>query len=395
MSAFEATRRLVLGGIAALAATALATGSVLAADPLKVGMVLTLSGPPAALGNQARDGFQLALERMDGRLGGREVELAVEDDELKPDVAQLKARKLVENGTDFVVGTIFSNMLAAIYKPVVGSETFLISPNAGPSVFAGKNCNPYFFVTSYQNDQNAEVLGEFANEKGYGKVFVLAPNYQAGRDQAAGFKKNFKGEVVGEVFTPLGAQDFSAELARIADAKPDALFTFMPGGMGVRLIKQFRTAGLADSIDVLSTFTTDETTLPGQQDAAVDFYSAGGWAPDLDNEANKAFVEAFEAKYGYVPGSYAAHAYDTALLIDAAVRAVGGDLSDKDAVRRALQKADFASVRGKFAFNTNQFPKQDFYLTKVVKRADGKFATSIERKVQTDYADSHVAGCSM
>ena len=401
MTTFAFTRRTVLGGLAAATFTAgLALGTagpVLAQDgPLKVGMMVTLSGPPAALGNQARDGFQLALEQMGGKLGGREAELIVEDDELKPDVAQLKARKLIEQDkADFVVGTIFSNMLQAIYKPVVGSETFLISPNAGPSTFAGKNCNPYFFVTSYQNDQNAEVLGEYANEKGYKRVFVLAPNYQAGRDQAGGFQKNFKGEVVKEVFTPLGAQDFSAELAQIADAKPDALFTFMPGGMGVRLIKQFRAAGLADSVDVLSTFTTDETTLPGQKDAALDFYSAGAWAPDLDNEANKAFVKAFEEKYGYVPGSYAAQAYDTALLIDSAVKAVGGDMSDKDAVRAALEKADFPSVRGKFAFGPNHYPRQDFYLTKVVKREDGKFATSIDREVRKDFGDSYAAECKM
>ena len=396
MTAFALTRRAFTAGIVATAALALSVGTALAQDaPLKVGMIATLSGPPAALGNQARDGFLLALEQMDGKLGGRTVDLTVEDDELKPDVAQLKARGLVENGADFVVGTIFSNMLQAIYKPITGSETFLISPNAGPSTFAGKNCSPYFFVTSYQNDQNAEVLGEYANEKGYKRVFVLAPNYQAGRDQAQGFKKNFKGEIAGEVFTTLGAQDFSAELARIADAKPDALFTFMPGGMGVRLIKQFRAAGLADSIDVLSTFTTDETTLPGQQDAALDFYSAGAWAPDLDNEANKKFVSAFEEKYGYVPGSYAAHAYDTALLIDSAVKAVGGDVSDKDAVREALRKADFPSVRGKFSFGPNHYPVQDFYLTKVVKRDDGKYATAIDRAVQPDYADGYAAECKM
>ena len=390
----------MVGALALAGATALGGIAVSHAaspeGPVTVGMVVTLSGPPAALGTQARDGFQLALEQMDGKLGGREVELLVEDDELKPEVAQQKARELVERSeADFVVGTIFSNMLQAIYKPIVESETFLISPNAGPSTFAGRNCNPYFFVTSYQNDQIAEALGQFATEKGYGRVFILAPNYQAGRDQAQGFKKTFEGEVVAEDFSPLGHQDFSAELARIADAKPDALFTFMPGGMGVRLVKQFRDAGLADSMDFVSAFTTDETTLPGQQDAALDFFSAGSWAPDLDNEANKAFVSAFEEKYGYVPGSYAAQAYDTALLIDSAVRAVGGDLSDKDAVREALRAADFDSVRGKFSFNTNQYPVQDFYLTKVVKRDDGNFATSIDRKVFEDYKDSYAAECSM
>ncbi len=389
---------LALLGTTMLAASAVVDEAMAAAHdgPLKVGMILTLSGPPAALGNQARDGFQLALDQMDGKLGGREVELIVEDDELKPDVAQLKARSLVERDeADFVVGTIFSNMLQAIFKPIVESETFLISPNAGPSTFAGRNCNPYFFVTSYQNNQNFEVLGQFATEQGYENVFLMSPNYQAGRDSQEGFKKNFKGGIANEIFTPLGHQDFSAELAQIADSGADALFTFMPGGMGVRLVKQFREAGLADSMDFMSAFTTDETTLPGQQDAALDFYAAGSWAPDLDNEANKAFVSAFEEAYGYVPGSYAAQAYDAALLIDSAVEAVGGDLSDKDAVREAMKAADFDSVRGEFSFNNNQYPVQDFYLLKVVKRDDGKFATSIDRKVFEDYPDGYAGECRM
>lgn len=384
-------------GTALLAAALLAAPMAAAQDdPLTVGLVLTLSGPPAALGTQARDGFQLALDQMGGTMGGREVELVVADDELKPEVAQQRARDLIERDeADFVVGTIFSNMLQAIYKPVTDSETFLISPNAGPSTFAGRNCNPFFFVTSYQNDQVAEIVGEVANEEGYGSVFVLAPNYQAGRDQVAGFRKTFAGEVVAEEFSPLGAQDFSAELARIADARPDALFAFMPGGMGVRLVTQFRDAGLADSMGFMSAFTTDETTLPGQKDAALDFLAAGSWAPDLDNETNAAFVSAFEEEYGYVPGSYAAQAYDTAHLIESAVEAVAGDLSDKDAVREALRAADFESVRGEFAFGANHYPVQDFYRLRVVQREDGQFATSIDGLIREDFADGYSAECSM
>ena len=388
------------GWKAALAASALMAAPMAGAqaqeEPLKVGLIATLSGAPAALGEQMVNGFQLAVDQMGGELGGRPVEVIVKDDELEPDVAQLAARELVEREeADFVVGTIFSNMLQAIFKPVVQSETFLISPNAGPSTFAGRNCNPYFFVTSYQNNQNYEVLGQFANEAGYERVFMLAPNYQAGRDSFEGFKKTFEGEVVDEVYTPLGHQDFSAELARISEADPDALFTFMPGGMGVRLVKQFRQAGLADRMDFMSAFTTDETTLPGQGADALDFYAAGAWAPDLDNEANRAFVNAYMEEHGSVPGSYAANAYDAALLIDAAVRAVGGDLSDKDALREALRAADFGSLRGEFAFGANQFPVQDFYLLKVVERDDGQFATSVDRVVFEDYVDSYAAECSM
>ncbi|MCG6883610.1 MAG: ABC transporter substrate-binding protein [Silicimonas sp.] len=371
-------------------------GTTAVAEGLKIGVVVTLSGPPAALGQQIVDGFQLALEQKGGKLGGQAVELIVEDDELKPDVALLKATSLIERDeVDIVVGTVFSNMLQAIFKPIVESETFLISPNAGPSTFAGRNCNPYFFVTSYQNNQNAEVSGMVANEEGFENVFVMAPNYQAGRDNVEGFSKTFKGNVTDVVFTPLGHQDFSAELARMSTSDADAVFTFMPGGMGVRLVGQFNDAGLKDSMKFMSVFTTDETTLPGQKDAAVGFLAAGNWAPDMANDANTAFVSAFEAKYGYIPGGYAMQAYDTANLIDSAVAATGGSLEDKDAFRAALKAADFTSVRGEFSFNKNHYPVQDFHALTIVKRDDGKFHTSFVRTVVEDYADSFASECQM
>ena len=381
-------------GIASFLFATFVSSAALAED-LKIGMVVTLSGPPAALGQQIVDGFQLALEEKGGMLGGQKVELIIEDDELKPDVALLKATSLVEkHEVNFVVGTVFSNMLQAIFKPIVQSKTFLISPNAGPSTFAGKNCNPFFFVTSYQNNQNAEVSGMVANAQGFKNVFALVPNYQAGRDNIDGFKKTFEGTLTDEVLTPLGHQDFSAELARMSTSDADALFAFMPGGMGVRLVNQFANAGLSDSMNFMSVFTTDETTLPGQKDAAVGFLAAGSWAPDMPNDANTAFVKAFEAKYGYVPGSYAMQAYDTASLIDSAVARVD-DLSDQDAVRAALKEADFTSLRGDFAFNNNHYPVQDFHMLKVVKRDDGKYHTSFVETLAEDYADSFHQECKM
>lgn len=388
------TRKLT--GLAAGVALGALMSSAALAEDIKIGMVVTLSGPPAALGQQIVDGFQLALEQNGGKLGGQSISLVVEDDELKPDVALLKARSLIEREqVDFVVGTVFSNMLQAIFKPVVEAETFLISPNAGPSTFAGRNCNPYFFVTSYQNNQPAEVSGMIATEEGFKNVFAMVPNYQAGKDNIAGFKQGFSGTLADEVYTPLGHQDFSAEIARISTSGADALFTFMPGGMGVRLVKQFDAAGLSGKMKFLSVFTTDESTLPGQQDAAVGFLSAGSWAPDLDNETNKAFVAAFEEKYGYVPGSYAAQSYDAALLIASALEKTGGNTDDKEAMRNALEAAEFASVRGKFSFNTNHYPIQDFHMLTVVKRDDGKYATSFVRKVVSDYKDSLAQDCKM
>jgi len=383
-----------LTGAAVLAAAALVAAPAQAQE-LKIGIMAVLSGPQAVLGGQLRDGFNLGVKHAGGKLGGLATSVTVQDDELKPDVAVGKAKQLVERDkVDFVVGPIFSNILMAIVKPITEANVFLISPNAGTSTLAGKGCSPFFFATSYQNDQPPEVLGKYAQDKGFKKAFLLAPNYQAGKDMIGGFKKHFKGEIADEVYTPLGQLDFSAELAKIAAAKPDAFFVFMPGGMGVNLVKQYRQAGL-DSIPFLSVFTVDESTLPAQQDAAVGFFSGMTWAPNTDTPENKKFVADFEKEYGYVPGSYAMQAYDAAQLIDSAVKAVGGKLSDKDALRAAIRKADFKSVRGAFKFNSNGFPVQDFYLVKVAKRADGKFQTEIVQKVFANAADSYASECPL
>lgn len=380
-------------GMAAL--LAITANAAVAQEKLKIGLVLTLSGPAAALGQQVRDGFTLALKDLGGKMAGREVELVVADDELKPDAAVTKVKGLLERDkVDFVVGPIFSNILQAIHKPVTDNKTFLISPNAGPSSYAGKNCSPLFYVTSYQNDQVHEILGKVAQDRGYKHVYVMVPNYQAGKDSAAGFKLDYKGEIVEESYVPLGTLDFQVEISKIASLKPDAVFTFMPGGMGVSLVKQYRQAGLADQIPVLSAFTVDESTLPAQQDAAVGMFGGADWAPNLDNPQNKKFVAAYEAAYHSVPGTYAMQGYDTALLIDSAVKAVKGDLVNKEAVAAALKKADFTSLRGNFKFNVNGYPIQDFYLTKVAKRADGKFQTEIVQKVFENYGDRYAKDCA-
>ncbi|UPK25165.1 ABC transporter substrate-binding protein [Bradyrhizobium sp. 195] len=366
----------------------------LAEEKIKLGVIVTLSGPAAALGQQVRDGFALAVKDLGSKMGGRDVEVVVVDDELKPDAAVTKAKGLLERDkVDFVIGPIFSNILQAIHRPVTESKTFLISPNAGPSTFAGKDCNPFFYVTSYQNDQVHEILGKVAQDRGYKRMYLMVPNYQAGKDSVAGFKLDYKGEIVEESYMPLNTLDFQPELSKISSQKPDALFTFMPGGLGVNLVKQYRQAGLADSIPVLSAFTVDESTLPAQQDAAVGMFGGANWAPNLDNPQNKKFVASYEAAYNVVPGTYAFQAYDAAMLIDSAVKAVKGDLSNKDAVRTALKKADFTSLRGAFKFNTNGYPIQDFYLTKVAKRSDGKFQTEIVQKVFENYGDRYAKDC--
>ena len=386
-------QQLKMAGLAIL--LSVAASQATAQEKIKIGVIVTLSGPAAALGAQVRDGFALGVKDLGGKMAGREVEVIAVDDELKPDGAVTKVKGLLEREkVDFVVGPIFSNILQAIHKPVIDTKTFLISPNAGPSSYAGKNCSPFFYVTSYQNDQVHAILGKVAQDRGYKRLYLLVPNYQAGRDSVAGFKLDYKGEIVEETYMPLNSLDFQVELSKMASSKPDAVFTFMPGGMGVTLVKQFSQAGLADKIPVLSAFTVDESTLQAQQDAAVGMFGGANWAPNLDNPQNKKFVAAYEAAYNIVPGTYAMQGYDTAVLIDSAVKALKGDLSNKDAVSAALKKADFTSLRGNFKFNVNGYPIQDFYLTKVAKRPDGKFQTEIVQKVFESYGDSYAKECT-
>lgn len=365
-----------------------------AQDKVKVGVVLSLSGPPAALGVQAKNGFELALKDLGGKLGGREAEVIIVDDELKPDVAVTKVKGLIDRDkVDFVVGPIFSNILGAIVKPVTDANVFLISPNAGSSQLAGKGCSPFFFATSYQNDQVHQVSGKVAQDRGYKKAYLIAPNYQAGKDALAGFKLSYKGEVVEESYVPLNTLDFQSELSKIASMKPDAVYAFLPGGMGVNFVKQYKQAGLAGRIPVLSSFTVDESTLPAQGEAALGMFAGSNWAPDLDTPANKKFVASYLAAYNAVPATYAFQAYDAALLIDSALKATKGDTSNKDALRAAMRKANFTSLRGPFKFSRNGYPVQDFYLTKVGKRPDGKFETQIVEKVFPAYADNYLPEC--
>jgi branched-chain amino acid transport system substrate-binding protein len=299
----------------------------------------------------------------------------------------------VRDQVELVVGPIFSNILQAIHKPVIDSGRILISPNAGPSLYAGAQCSPYFSVVSYQNDQAHEVMGRYAEGKAYRRIAVIMPNYQAGKDAVAGFRRAFRGEISDEIYVPLTQLDFSAELARIAADKPDAVFTFMPGGMGVALVKQYAQAGLASRIPFLSTFTFDEATLPAQQEAALGLTGSTSWSPSLDNPANKAFVAAYETAYRNVPSAYAMQGYDTAMLIHSALQQTEGETQDRDRLAAAIRNAEFTSLRGRFRFNSNGYPIQDFYQVRAIKRPDGKFQTEIVDRILTDYADTYAKDC--
>ena len=389
----------VISTVMALGATEKAVAQAQSGNspqPLRIALMVTLSGPSAVVGGQVRDGFQLALTALGGQMGGRPVELTLLDDELKPDLASQKIQALLaRDQVDLVVGPIFSNILQAIHRPVLESGRILISPNAGPSIYAGAQCSPYFFVVSYQNDQAHEVMGLYAQERGFRKIAFVMPNYQAGKDAVSGFMRRFQGEVVEEIYVPMAQLDLSAEMARLAAVKPDAIFTFMPGGMGVALVKAYAQSGLTGKIPLLSTFTFDEATLPAQQEAALGLIGSTSWSPSLDTPQNRAFVQDFEARFGAVPSAYAMQGFDTAMLIESAVRKTFGDTKDRARLAQALRQADFTSLRGAFRFNRNGYPIQDFYQVRAIKRPDGRYQTEIVSRILSGEGDAYAKDCPL
>ena len=376
-------------------ALALMTTPALAADTVKVGFITTLSGPAGIIGKHMKDAFELGLEHVGGKIGGLETEVIYGDDQRKPDVAKQLVDKMIKRDrVQFVTGIIWSNLMMAIHGPVTRSNTFLISSNAGPSPIAGKRCSEDFFSVSWQNDQTPEAMGKYLQDKGIDNVYLMAPNYQAGKDMLAGVQRYYKGKVAGQVFTKLGQQDYSAELSTLRAAGPDAVFVFLPGGMGINFVKQYAQAGLKGSIPLYTAFTADAVTLPAQKDAALGVLGTQTWSPDLGNPVNKRFVDDFRAKYGYIPSFYAAQAYDTVRFLDAAVAKVG-NVSDRDALRAAMRSGDFPNTRGSIKFNNNHFPIQNFYMREVVQDADGNFTTKIQGIVFSAYGDSYAKDCKM
>lgn len=368
-----------------------------AADPVKIGFVTTLSTGSGAIGEDMRNAVELAIEHLGGKMAGRDIEVIFEDDAFKPEVGKQKTDKLVKkDNVDFVAGYIWSHVLMASYKSVVDNGKFLISANAGPSQLAGKLCHPNFFSTSWQNDQTTMAMGDLLNEHGVKRLYVMAPNYAAGKDMIEGVERTFKGEVIGRDLTKFPDQlDFSAELAKVRAAKPDALFVFYPGRHGVQFLTQYAQAELSKVVPLYTAFTIDSLSLPRVGEMALGSRMTMFWSPDLDVPANHKFVKDFKAKHGNYPSHYAAQTYDGIMLIASAVEKVGGDLSNTDAVRAALREADFASVRGDFKFGHNHMPIQDFYLREVVRDADGNYTTKIVSKVYDDHQDSYAAECKM
>jgi branched-chain amino acid transport system substrate-binding protein len=386
-------KRLLLG-------SALLTVAAFAAEAqndIKIGFVTTFSGAMAVVGTDMRDAFELALDHLGRKMAGRNVTMIYEDDGLKPEQGKQKTDKLIQSDkVNFLTGYMMSHILLASVKSAIDAETFLISANAGPSQIAGESCSPWFFSTSWQGDQVPQAVGEYMNQKGVKTAYLLAPNYAAGKDVLAGVKANFKGQIVGEDYTKWPDQlDFSVELSKVRNIKPDAVFAFYPGAAGIQFLTQYSQSGLRGQIPLYTSFIVDALSLPRLTDLALNVPGAQHWVIDLPNDANKKFVADFKRKYDRNPSFYAAQAYDSAMLIDSAVKAVGGDITKKDAMRDAMRKANYASVRGSYKYGNNHFPIQNFYLQEAVKDDAGTFTLKTTALALKDHQDRYHELCKM
>ncbi|MDP9891284.1 branched-chain amino acid transport system substrate-binding protein [Variovorax boronicumulans] len=385
----------------ALLAVAVVTGASLSqaqAQPVKVGLAMDLSGPFAVGGAEAKAGFAVAMKQLDGKLGGVPVEFVEADTAGNPDLArQVVERMLLRDKIDLFTGPVGSSVALAVGPPLFAAKVPYLSSNTGPSDYSGAKCNPYFFGASYPNDAYHEAAGKFASDKGFKKVALIAPSYPGGKDAASGFKRNFKGAVGDELYTKLGQLDYSAEIAQIRASKPDALYFFLPGAMGVSFIKQFVGAGLSKDVALISTaFSADEDMIPAVGEPMLGLFNTAHWSYDLDNPANQRFVAAFrQQNNGRNPSFYAGQAYDVLMAMDAAVRDAGGKVADKPALLKAIKAAKYKSVRGDFSYGANNFPIQNYYLRVIGKDASGRITNKVIGTVLQNYQDSSAAKCAM
>jgi len=383
--------------LAGLVAGLFAAAPALSQQKVKIGFITTLSGPQGVIGNDMRNSVELALDHLGRKMAGLPVEIIYGDDQVKPDVGkQVADEMLKKHQVNFVSGVIWSNVMLAVSPTVTGAGTLMIGTNAGPNQLAGKDCNERHFSTSWQNDQTPEAMGKYMQDAGINDVYVMAPNYAAGKDMLNGFKRYYKGRIVDEVFTRLGQTDYQAELSQLRAKNPKAVFVFYPGGMGISFLRQYSEAGLRGQFPLYSVYTVDELSIPAVKHAALGQLETRYWSPDLKNPANQKFVGDYQKKHGRPPSFYGAQSYDGMMLIDSAVRAVKGNLADQKGMITAMRKADFNSTRGKFSYNTNHHPIQNFYLLKAVAGPSGKDPVlEIQKTVFANHKDSFYKECAM
>jgi branched-chain amino acid transport system substrate-binding protein len=380
----------------ALLAGVLAPAAAQAPAPIKIGYIGTFSGPIGSIGQDMYDGFMLGIEQQGGKLGNVPVQVLKEDDQFKPEVAMQVVRKFIDKeNVPIITGVTGSNIMMAVQRPIVEKQVFLIGQHAGPSPIAGAQCSPYQFIVSWQNDGHAETVGQYATDAGIKRIAVIAPNYQAGKDAVTGFKRTYRGQIIEEIYPGVTQPDFSAEIAQLAATKPDAVYAFLPGGMGINFVRQYQQAGLLKTLPLLTSGVMDGTTLPALRDSALGVVSAHFWGPDLDNPVNRQFVDAFEKKYGRIPSNMAAQGYDSALLLDTAIARVKGNIADKPAFMAALQQGSSKSVRGVLKFNNNHFPINDWYAFQVAKDAKGRVSLKTIATPLKQHEDAYHTQCAM
>ena len=382
-----------------LVATMLAglAGAAHAQAPVKIGFISTFSGAEGVLGRELQDGFKLGLEHTGNKIGGRPVEVTYGDDQTKPDIGRGLAEKMLESDhAQIITGINFSNVLLAVAKPVLDAGAFYISVNAGPSQYAGKQCNPHFFSASFQNDTLFESIGIYMQQKGIPSTYIMAPNYPAGHDMMNGFKRHYKGEILGEAYTTFGQLDYAVNIAEIRAKAPKSVMVFYPGGMGVNFAKQYAQAGLMKTIPLYAGGGVfDQTTLSAIGDAALGIETSNDWSEQIDDPTSKRFAADFEKTNHRIPSPYAAQAYDAVKLMDAAATAIGGKIEDKAAFQKALETVKFDGVRPGFHFNTNHFPIQPFYLLDTEKDANGKLFSALKGTIVKELKDSYASECDM
>ena len=386
-------RTILAGAIAAALAFA---GPAAAQQKLKIGFITTMSGPQGVIGSYMKDSVELALDHLGRKVGGLETEIIYGDDPGKTDVGvQVAEQMLKKDQVDFVSGIIWSNVMMAVVPVVTGAGKIMVGTNAGASPLAGKACNELYFSTSWNNDQTPEAMGKYLQDSGINDLYIISPNYQAGKDMVTGLKRYYKGRIVEEIYTKLGQQDYQAEITQLRSKNPKAVWVFLPGGMGIQFLKQYDQAGLRGKLPLYTSFTVDEISIPAVKDAAVGIYETRFWSPDLKNSANQRFVADYKKKYGKLPVFYGSQSYDGIMLIDSAVRAVKGNLKDTKGLIAAMRKANFNSIRGPFTYNVNHNPIQNFYLLKAEKQASGDIEMKIQRTVFEKYKDSYYQDCKM
>ncbi len=378
-------------------ALALACSPASSQEAFKVGLLTTLSGPGAAIGAEIRDGFELGLNHSGGKLGGVDVALTVLDDQQKPMEGRQAVDRLVKRDkVDVITGMAFSNVLLPVMPTILNSDTVYISANTGPADYAGERCHPNFFSVSWQNEDIPAAMGKYVTDQAHKKVYLIAPNYPGGRESIEGFKRLFKGEIADEVYVKVGQMDYAAELAQMRASGADAVFFFLPGGMGVSFIKQLINSGLSTQLAVYTPgFSADQDTIAAIGESMKGMANAAQWSPDLDNPVNKRFVADFEKAYGRLPSMYASQGYDAALLLDGALKADPKAATDRDALRKALRSAPFESVRGAFAFNNNQYPVQTYYMREVAPNDKGQMSNKIVSTVFEQFQDHFAPQCKM